>query len=423
MSWGSSLGPGGHTRGAWATLGGSVSILAATLVAGIIIARVLGPVGKGDLTRLVAFAALAVDLALIGVDEAITVFVAKNPSGRVGLLRSLESPLRLQALLGLGILVGLLSVAGQLSVGMSLPIVAFGLLVPLEINMVRSRSYLLGRGSFRSFNLTRILAEASPVVAILFLALGDYLTLSTAALSYLLAVAAGWLFASRKVRGDLADVHHTSIIGTTGITSEFWSFARRNLASQLAARGNAQIDILLLALLAIPSARLGEYSVASTAGISITIIGTSFGMIGLPRVSSVLDGASPWPTLRPIIVAAVGLSAIAATLVWLLAPTLIPLIYGEGFAAAIGLTRVLVVGGFSLSVARVLTASLRGMGRPGAVGLAEAVGAVVTGLGILLLGTEDLVLVAASATAGFATNLGVQSALMVHNLHKTSPPA
>lgn len=401
-----------HVRSAPLTLATSVLIFAASLVAGIAIARALGPSGKGDLARLVVFAALAFDVASFGVDQTITVFVAQIPDKRRELMRALDFPVRLQALAGVGIYLLLTVIAGTFEPRLLVPLVAYGLLVATQIHMVRNRSYLLGRGDFMRLNATRVLSEALPAAFILLLAVFAQLTLASAAVSYLAGVGIAFWFAASAVRPDMETAVAPVQKYFSGMKS-FWSFSRRNFASIIAARGNSQVDLLLLSLLAISTARVGEYSVASTAGISIAIIGGSFGMVVLSRVGKVHRGVSPWPVLFPILLAALGLAALAAVALWFLAPTLIPLIYGEAFSASIRPAQILAIGGFSVSTTHVLGAALRGVDRPGSVTVAEGVGVLVTILCIAIFGIRDLELVAVSAVAGFAATLALEAAFLV----------
>ena len=172
-----------HVGGAPLTLATSVLVFIATLVAGIAIARALGPSGKGDLARLVVFASLAFDIGSFGVHETITLFVAQTPDKRSQLMRSLDFPVRLQALTGVAIYILLTIVSRAFEPWLTVPLVAYGLLVAAEIYMVRNRSYLLGRGDFRRFNAARIFSEASPAAFILLLAVADRLSLASATIS------------------------------------------------------------------------------------------------------------------------------------------------------------------------------------------------------------------------------------------------
>jgi O-antigen/teichoic acid export membrane protein len=78
------------------------------------------------------------------------------------------------------------------------------------------------------------------------------------------------------------------------------------------------------------------------------------------------------------------------------------MVHGEAFAAAIPLVRVAAFGGAALSILRLGAALLGGFGRPGMVAIAEAVGFVITLVGVVLGVGISLTVVAAFAALGSA---------------------
>jgi O-antigen/teichoic acid export membrane protein len=97
-----------------------------------------------------------------------------------------------------------------------------------------------------------------------------------------------------------------------------------------------------------------------------------------------------------------GLSLLAAVVIVILANPLVRFVYGEAFAAAVPLVRVLAIGGAALSVQRLGAALLGGFGRPGKVAIAEAIGFVITLVGVLIWVNVSLTVVAAFAAIGSA---------------------
>jgi O-antigen/teichoic acid export membrane protein len=401
-----------NSRDTTLTLLTSTANLAAALIAGIVIARVLGPAGKGELARLVVFASLALDISAFGVAEAVVVFVAQRPESRLRLLSGLRRPTWLQGSLGVVVYSLCLFVAGVSL--LQFPSIAFCLWVPAAIVMTRARSFLLGRGLLSAFNITRLLTEALPAVVIVLFWRLHLLSVATAGAAYLFGVLIAYMFARRVMLTDTQGPELSPSGTTRGSThmGEFWSFARRNFISIVAAKGNANVDILLLGLLVVPAAAIGEYSVASTASLSIAFIGLSIGMVVITRVSNADQPSIAWSRLRSGLRFTVPLSAIAATLLWTAAPWIIPIIYGPAFSASADLVRTLVFGGFCISVSHVLANTLRGLKLPGQVAYAEGCGAVATALGIWIMGTDSLERVAMSATIGFTITLVVQTILV-----------
>jgi O-antigen/teichoic acid export membrane protein len=107
------------------------------------------------------------------------------------------------------------------------------------------------------------------------------------------------------------------------------------------------------------------------------------------------------------------LTAVAAAVLFVAAPTLIPMVYGDEFNDSVPLVRILVFGGAAVSIGQILAGILRGRGKPGSVAIAEAAGAAATVLGILVLGTDRIEYVAYSAITGFILTVALESAVLV----------
>ena len=135
------------------------------------------------------------------------------------------------------------------------------------------------------------------------------------------------------------------------------------------------------------------------------MVGMSIGMVTFSRSA---QGRHQNRWVKPLVWWAVLLTVIAALSLYLLAPLLIPLVYGAEFQESVRIIQILVFGAAFVSMSEVLGGLLRGRGRPGTVAIAEVAGGFATVLGIILFGTSRIDYVAYSAVAGFALTLIIE---------------
>lgn len=384
------------------TLATTVLIAVAYLAAGIAIARALGPSGRGQLAALVLWATLSVQLALLGTNEATVYVTARYPRLRSPLRRSLGRIIVAQAIAATGIFV---AVAWWRSDETALPIAAlvvFAVWAALHIVMAQARGYVQGLLRIRAYNAIRLVGEAGPAIVVVTLALLGLLTVSTAAGGYLVALAGGAALAVLVATQDGPGRSSLSAWRSSVLRRSYWSYALRAFAAILARRGNRSIDLLILTLVIAETEKLGFYAVAVTMGGSIAFIGASVGAVAFPRVAGTRGRGERHRQVDRYLAVTAGVSLLAAIFIALLADPLVRLVYGEDFAPAIPVVRLLAFSGAALSVQMLGAALLRGFGRPGLVAIAEVVGFVITLVGVLIGVRISLTVVAAFALAGSA---------------------
>ena len=109
--------------------------------------------------------------------------------------------------------------------------------------------------------------------------------------------------------------------------------------------------------------------------------------MAFPRIASAKSEATGWAVATRS--AKIGIPAIAGFVaaVLLALPILVPLLFGDAFAEAISLGRILLVAAFFLSVHRLLTELARGLGHPGYGSITEAVNGLAFVLGVVVFAT------------------------------------
>lgn len=137
---------------------------------------------------------------------------------------------------------------------------------------------------------------------------------------------------------------------------------------------NGRLDLLLLPFVA-STREVGLYAVAASAGQLIVFLGSAAlvrGIVGEPGTADVIG------------LATVALSALALVLI---APIIVPLVFGEPFRPAIGAARILIVGGVFGFGLQDISGRLLGQGRAWQLSLVQGLGAGSFLLGLTFAST------------------------------------
>jgi O-antigen/teichoic acid export membrane protein len=371
------------TRTVSTTFAASATIQGLTIISGIILARTLGPGGRGELTAVLVWPAMLAAIGSIGVVESTAFFVARRDDD-VGAVIGTSLGIGLAQSLVLGAIgIGVVSVVftGS-SATVTTAAYAYLAFVPLNLLSLYLMATLNGLQHFVAFNAIRILTIASTTTGIVALALSGHLGVETATVTYLLA---------NFVAGSCAALLVAREIGVGAIRLDR-AVARRLLVfgikshtSSVSASLNERLDQLLISIFLAP-ALLGLYVVAVTLTSATSLIGSSVSLVALPAIARAADEEERQRLARRfVVITALGAAAVTAPLL-LLTPWLIELCFGRSFESAATVARILLVAGVFLSVNRTLAAIVKGAGRPLDAGTAEfmALGVTVVGLAVLL---------------------------------------
>ncbi len=353
------------------TFGGRMALTAALIVGDIILARGLGPDGKGAFVLVLNLASLGALTLSLGLERSLGVFAARS----LDVARRAFANTVLWTLVvgGLGVLAivalygprttdhaptGLLApimpdlTATQLWVGaLSLPgEIAFG------IGLVG----LLGRQRLLAYNVLRLLRRGIFVVLLVGFVLAGRLDLELVLLLNLVALAltaagivwsmaragvAGWRISPRLLLDQL-------------------SFGGRTVAGTLAERLHFRANTFLLHAL-VGVGATGVFSVALGLAETLWYLPTSFGLVLFSRaVRGGREGAYIASAMTRTMLA---LMVAAAIPLWFLAPPLVEIAYGSPFREAGVALQIMLPGVLAYSVVAVLSNPLIAWGAPGRV--------------------------------------------------------
>jgi O-antigen/teichoic acid export membrane protein len=382
-------------------------------VAVLMLARGLGPAGRGTIAFITVTALVVARVSGLGVGEATTVYAARRSGGRDVLLSNLVLFMLSSSLLAAGLACAALQLLGDerpAGVGQSeLAILAAGTLASALVEA--GAAFLLGCGRIRPLAL--ITATASWVypllLAVIWLSVG--LTVTRAALAWVSAEALRALLLLRQSTHVIALARPR-----LGLLADSIRFGIRVWVGSFARFLNFRIDQILMGLLA-SEAALGIYAVAVNASEVLLYLPAATATALLPVAARSEPGQGGEETLRAFRSAAL-LTTCAAVVAAILGPLLLPVVFGTPFHTSVTPFLWLLPGALGFAATAVFSNALVASTSPGLSSLGSLVSLVV---GVAL----DLVLIprfgATGAAAAASTAFLVGGSVAVVAYARRSP--
>ncbi len=352
----------------WARAAGNAGFFAAVLI----LARSLGPTGRGTIAFITVSALVLARVAGFGMGEATTVLAARRVEARGALLSNLilfmvTSAL---ALAGLGFVL-LLSLAGERPAGVDLPelVILAGAAVVIAL-IEAGGAFLVGCGRLQRLALITATAYwIYPfVLGVVWLVAG--LTVTRAALAWLASEAIiAFVLLRQSARG--VGLARPSL----GLLFESIHFGLRAWIGSLARLLNFRTDQILMGFLA-SEAALGIYAVAVNTSEVLLYLPTATATALLPvaaRAEPLQRAEHTLGAFRSVALVTAGAVAVAAVL----GPFLLPVVFGSAFDPSVEPFLWLVPGAFGFAASVIFSSALMASSSPGRSSLGPFVSLVV----------------------------------------------
>ena len=359
------------------TFGATVFLSGLGFISGALLARMLGPVARGEWAAIQLWASFWATLALIGSPEAVTYFVSKKPAdyGHYWV-----SGTALSLIIGLPIaLFGAYSLTWLLKEQTSQVIVigqwyTVGLFVLFALNWM-PLSVMRGRNQFSLWNIFRILPSLAWVLVIVSAYVFRTTSLDYLARNFLLlyafAGAVVFLFMfSKGYKPAFPQISEWSSILRFSVPS-----ALSTLTKALVRSG--RISQLFVASF-ISAEALGYIFVAITWSNLSMFFPQTIAPIVFPRIAASPNNESMLAEVKrgmKLIVAIIGFTSIVQIVI---TPLAIPLIFGRQYSPAVSVGIIIVLATALSSIRQVANSSLRGIGNPLASFFVDLTSVIVT---------------------------------------------
>ena len=351
----------------------NVAVQAANIVCGVLTARTFGPAGRGTLAAIIMWPQFLAYALSFGVPVASLYWMKRDPQNRQDLA---GAALLLSCLAGV-----IAAVAGILIIPHSLHIYSADtihfaqllvLLCPVALSTVTLTTQLQTADAFGVYNLFRFLSPLSVLAVLCVEKITHTLTVTTAALAYLLAVlpATVWIvfWIWRHARPSLRRIKLMSTM-LLGYGVRAWG------ADLLSTVAN-QVDRILVVGLLSPTA-MGLYIVAQSAAGLLAILPQAVVPVTLPKSSGLSN-----PEILEITGKAIRLAflvmVLAALPLLFAGGLLLKLVYGTKFASAYVVLPFLVIESVLDGLTSILAQAFLAAGFPGTLTLLEVCGLLTT---------------------------------------------
>jgi len=392
---------GGYLASVGSTAATSVAVSGLGAAGGLILARYLGPSGRGTYAVITSYMLAATTIGECGLTYAICYAVARNRPEARDAVRTGGA-----MLLGLGLLVGAAGIAAApLVVDDPAAVSAFRMAFAAQPLVFGASAWIFALQATRlgSWNVTRVLQPIGYSAAVVGLAIADQLTIERAVLCLagslgLQAVAAAVL--CRRAlpgRGRLR----------RSLGRDLASYGSATMISSVSYLLNTTLDLLLLAVVVSP-AQVGHYAVAVSLAMLPQPVCSAFGNVAMPRLAAGRSTGALSPASgsnRRVVLAAVGASlSIGVVCIGVLSavvPLAVHVALGRDYVPSIELFWLLAPGAAVLGCNRVMDDVLRGLGRTLAVARCEWTGTVLT-VGLLATLVPAIGVVGAAVASSIA---------------------
>jgi O-antigen/teichoic acid export membrane protein len=375
----------------------SALTLVANLVSGIVVARALGPEGRGVAVALVTVTQLAGYLFGMGVAQSLSYFIARRPEDGPSLFTTwllMLLPLTAVAIaLSELLLTTLFAADGDQAITIGRWFLfTIVLVVGLELNY----GLLLGAHDFTVYNVLRFAQPSLMAASLVVLWSLDALTLEAALIAP--TVGTGIILAigmARAVRLVGVGRPDARLARTT-----LW-YGIRGQGVTVAANVNARLDIAMLPAF-VAAASVGLYSVAANVSLIVYQLSNTFAGLVLPAAARDPE-RGPMKVIGSLYGTLVVAAILAAALA-LFARPLLRLVYGDDFGEAAEPLRLLLPGAVLFAGSAIVSAGVYAAGRPFTATVAQLLGMIVTVVGLaVFLDSGGITAAALVSSAAYGT--------------------
>ncbi|MFS0725642.1 polysaccharide biosynthesis C-terminal domain-containing protein [Paenibacillus sp. 1P07SE] len=340
------------------TLGTRVVVLFGAFIVSVVMARLLGPEGKGIITAILVIPTLVVTIADLGIRQATAFFIGQRTYEQRDIVSSLTFLWLLTSLLSVGIVtvLFLFQYSGQYSWWLLSVCI---LTIPVNLGIQYLRGIMQGRGRIGGINRVEIVKTAFNFAILMLLVGWLGLGVFGAALTQLLLLLVTLAYSFRLLKGEIGfSVRVVQPIPQMLIRKGF-AFALALFVIQL----NYRIDIVFLEQMTTVT-DVGLYSVGTNIAELIWQVPTAIGLILFSRSASSRTTEAAIARTAKLIRLVIPLLLVCGALFWLMAPVMIDLMYGAAFAGSGTIIRYLLPGIIIMVIFKLLHADLSGRGAP-----------------------------------------------------------
>lgn len=381
-----------------------MAITLISVVTSLVGARALGPAGRGDLLLITLWPLVIAMLIEIGLPNAYRYWMAKDPS-RVSALFT-NAIIYTLVLGAISFVIGDIFIPrliGQRTDEVMMLVRVYMINIPGVVLLNLMRGLLEGTRRFGWSGAARFIFFAVQATGFAILWFAGHLTVATATLT---------MIAAQTIAMTLAIVAVLRVLRPRWQPSwtEFktsMNYGMRDYAGVLADYTTLRVDQLMLGATA-TNAAVGLYLVAVRLSELTTFVAGAAADALMPEVARSGKDDEPEALLARMLRLTMYLNLIVLVPLWLLAPTMLRILFGPAFVEAASAFRWLLVAAIAWSASSIVIRGLQGFGYPGLTTIARffSAGVSIVAL-IILLPRMGITGAAISSLIGYTVLFGV----------------
>lgn len=332
--------------------------LCLSFLSGILLARYLGPEGRGIVAAIMVYPLMVNTLCQLGIRQATVVEVGRKRFGEEAIAGAVFALYLLTTTLGLVTCAIAFFVVDDAE--FSLPMIAIAMAsIPFSLISAYAGGYFLGKQQIGNFNLTRWLNALLQVGAVLIFVVWLGLGIPGALASMVIAPVCGACYLIIRVRRQvkLRLIWDFRIIGALTRLGSVYALAL--FLNSL----NYRIDYIMLQTLA-DKAAIGNYAIAVGLAEQLWQIPTILGVVIFARSANSRNGAAFSRKVEKVFIGSLIIGVVIAAIFTFAMPTVLPLIYGAEFTPAVSLLQLLMPGIVLMTGYKILGFDMAGKGKP-----------------------------------------------------------
>ncbi len=379
---------------------------AVLVLSGIIVARALGPEGRGYLALLVIFPMLLCQIGSLGLPHAVTYFIARNYSASREIYLKVKKPFLIQ--IAVLVITHLIIISLYIQEQPKEVMVAAFLtiaVIPGVLGQQYGLAVLQGGKRYSIFNFLRLMPATLHAFGVLIIFIAGVASLPVIALiwviSNLVIGLVTFTLSIKQLPGPKSGKKDREVAHF----SPMLKFGIKGLVGTFSPLQSFRLDQLVAGLFLSP-ASLGIYVVGQAFSNLLRFIAQSAGMVLYPSLAASGDSKKARRLMLGFFAIVAILNGIILLMLMVLMPILVPFFFGKAFSGSIPIARLLLLGAFFESLRRILVEGLRGLGRPQVSTFAEITMYpwLLTG-GVFLMWRYGIMGVAIGVVVGYALSL------------------
>ena len=334
---------------------------AALIVSGVVVARMLGVENRGNLALLTVLPLIITQFGSLGLPLAMTYEIARQPLVAYALLRRLGRFIAFQTLVLTLLHVATLAmlVHGRADAVQQAALTTT-IAVPGLIALQYGLAVLQGQQRYRAFNVLRL----APALLYAGVAFGLFIAGPGTLLVLAAGISASWLVVGlTTIALALRGCDKTMSGEDLPPTRQLLRFGVRGVLGSVSPSDGAGLDQMVVGLFLSVRA-LGLYVVAAAFMNLSRLVTQSIGLVAYPNIAARREIRDATRAMWRFTALGTGAALVITVVLELTVDRMIELLFGESFAAADDVARVLLLAALLSGVRRVLSDAARGANRP-----------------------------------------------------------